>query len=512
MKNRKKKKNFFHRLFILFIILLLPTFLIREYKIILAKKDYRILPTREFKEIEISSNKSKSFVFIVLTHNASACIEDNFRSILSQNYPYYRVVYLDRGSTDGTVEQLQQLVAEEKRGKEVLMISEKKESQFFKAYYQLIHDCRDEDVIIHLYGTDWLAHNEVLQCLNQTYSNPGVWLSYGQYLDYPDYKEGRYRPTPQKTVYRKKVQRAPWMKAYLKTFYAGLFKKIEFKKVECSNYFLSIKSERDLLFPLVEMGKAHVQFIPDVLYIHHEEIKKKNKQWRVSLFPSKAQNNIGIAEKLMGTTGGIGRGQVDIILFSRGNLKQLQCCLRALCRHMSGVHEIQVIDTSLEATEGRYGKLQQEFPAVVFLSVHCLPVVNFKQLVLRLLVGENSTAPYVLFATDQAIVREAVNLETCILAMQKTGAYGFYLNFNYPPLKSAIGNGVYSWMIGGGDYKDSLPHPLEMGLYRKVDLEHSFKEMPFIDCASLVELWTKKLPKKRMALSFNQVKIFIIRP
>ena len=123
------------------------------------------------------------------------------------------------------------------------------------------------------------------------------------------------------------------------------------------------------------------------------------------------------------------------------------------------------------------------------------------------LLGREHSAPYVLFTTDQAVLKEPVNLHQCILAMQKTGAYGFYFNVDYATSHNEVSHGIYSWMIGAKQYATLRPHPMEMGLYRKIDLEQTFKTMPFTDDVSLVVLWTRQVPKKRIALSFDHSKI-----
>ena len=485
MRNKRKRKSVFHRVFILFVIFILPTFLIREYKIILSKKDYRVVPKKEFRKISIQSEAKKAFVFVVITHNAAPLIEENVQSILRQNYPQYKVVYLDRGSTDGTVEKIKKQIQQSHTPIAVEVFSEKVEEAFFKRYYQILHNCRDEEVVIHLYAEDWLAHEEVLETLNQTYANPDVWLSYGQHLAYVDYKQGRKEPRPKKTLCRKKIQRAPWMKASLKTFYAGLFKKIAFQGDQCSEYFLSIQSEKELLAPLIEMGKAHVQFIPDILSIHHEALQTKVKTWR-ALFPEreKGRKIRPISPAMSRITDSLA-DQVDVILFSHGNKAIVQRCLLALHEHVTGISHIDVIDKTL-----------REKP--------------FKDRVLEALLGRKNSSSYVLFLQEEAILCEEIDLRQCVSALQKTGAYGFYLNFTPPFMDHYPKETVYSWTMESEKGIDHCLPLLEISLYRKVDLERSFKEMPFTDCASLKKLWMQRLPRQRAVLSVARSKSIVL--
>lgn len=110
MKRNKSEKSFYHRLFILFIILILPVFFIKEYRLIKGKKDTKVLHAEDFCQTHLDPQEDKSFTFIVLTKNNVDSIEQNFQSIMQQHYSRFRVVYIDHGSTDGTVKTLQSLM------------------------------------------------------------------------------------------------------------------------------------------------------------------------------------------------------------------------------------------------------------------------------------------------------------------------------------------------------------------------------------------------------------------
>lgn len=282
MKPSNSEKSLFQRLFIIFIILISPLFLLREYQIIKAKMDPKINLAEDFSLMESYQNNDKLFTFIVITHDSEESIKQNFLSLINQDYPSFRIVYIDKGSTDGTVEILQKMIDEKNVHEKVTLLARNKEHEVFESYYNSIHQCDDQDVIIHLYGNDWLASNDVLQCLNKIYAKPDVWLTYGQYVDYASYEKGLYNPTPKKMNYKKKVARAPWINAPLKTFYAGLFKKSGVNKETSEYYFLSIKSELNLLAPVAEISKAHVQFIPTILYIH-KQVSEGRKRRSVEL-------------------------------------------------------------------------------------------------------------------------------------------------------------------------------------------------------------------------------------
>ena len=99
MKRNCTEKSLSRKILILFIILLLPTFFIREYRIIKSKKETRILPVDDFAHIKLDAIEDKSFTFVVLMHNDASTIERNYNSIATQKYDRYNVIYIDQGSS-----------------------------------------------------------------------------------------------------------------------------------------------------------------------------------------------------------------------------------------------------------------------------------------------------------------------------------------------------------------------------------------------------------------------------
>ena len=265
MKESKIDKTLFHRLFLLFIILFLPLFLIKEYKIINSKKNAKLslLPPAQSQPIDI---QDKQFTLIILTKNNITTIKRNFESIIKQKYPHYQTIYIDRASTDGTPGLLKQLIDQKGQSEKIRLIEAQKNYKAVQFYFEQIHALDNHQVVIHLSGLDFLAHDEVLDLVNKTYENPDVWMTYGQHLDDYYYQKGIYQPEPQKLILKKRAQRAPWISSSFKTFYAGHFKRVKRgnpKEID----FLSFDSEASLLSPLAELGKAHIQFIPNILYI-----------------------------------------------------------------------------------------------------------------------------------------------------------------------------------------------------------------------------------------------------
>lgn len=123
-----------------------------------------------------------------------------------------------------------------------------------------------------LQGEDWLAHEWVLQRLNAYYADPDLWLGLAQSIDFPTYQLG---PPQDLRPLRTQSSIGP----HLKTFYAGLFKRIRESDFVYSGAFLPACAELAYMTPMLEMGKDHVQFIPEVLSINNRlSIQKQERE------------------------------------------------------------------------------------------------------------------------------------------------------------------------------------------------------------------------------------------
>ena len=483
MKVKKNDKSLLHRVFILFIILLLPTFFVREYRLIKSKKETRILPAEDFSQVELDPVEDKSFTFIVLTHNNILTIEDNVRSISEQNYDSYNVVYIDMGSTDGTVEKLGELLEPSK----AKVIECEKDYEAFEAYYELVMGLPDDRVVIHFYGNDWLVHDDVLTKLAQSYSNPDVWLTYGQYFDYPEYKKGIYDPKPKKTLHKKRVQKAPWAIAPLKTFYAGLFKKLHVE----AGFFLSIEDESAMLLPMAELSKAHVRFIPDVLFVHTELNQVKSPP-RLAYKINEVRASM---EDALVTSG------VELIILSNNSPEDLERCLTSCKEHLSGVLTIHVIYQSNQEALTAYERVRSHHHGTLFTRCLEYGEATFQQAVSYSLYGREGAPPYVLLSTDQVDMKEEVALPVCIEAMRKTGAFGFYFHLGNEDMVER--KGIYSWNIHKGKGEHRYPDRLQMSLYRRLDLEKELQKLSFCSIDHLIDEWVKGSDAYRVGLSFK---------
>lgn len=466
-------------------------FFIREYRLIKSKKETRIIPAGDFTQIKLDPVEDKHFTFIVLTHNDAGTILQNIRSIQTQTSDNYSIYIIDQHSEDETVELA---VNEVGCFKQAHLIPCMEDHEVYEKYYEIVMGCPDQEVIVHLYGSDWLAHDEVLSLLSQSYAHPDVWLTYGQYLDEWSYLKGINDPKPKKTSSKKKIQRAPWVIAPLKTYYAGLFKKLHVE----AGFFLSIEDESALLNPMADLAKAHVRFIPDILFIHSEKREGHREGRRLAFMAEKLRGPVEktLSEKV-----------ADLVLFSTNTPGDLKECLESCLTEIQGIQKVFVVYETDEEHFNAYEKVKKLYPYVQFVRPMHYGGSSFKQAVSTVLSDEGSFSPYVILSTDQVRVHSSISLSPCVGAMRKAGAYGFYFHLGKEgdPMK-----GIYAWNFSGGKTGEETPDALQMGLYRRLDLERDLHGLSFDSPRELIAAWSDHAPMHRIGLSFEEARIIAV--
>lgn len=214
----------------------------------------------------------KPMVVIIPSYNNQKWVENNLRSVFSQNYENYRVIYVDDCSTDNTYESVQQLVKKYEQQNRVTVIHNDIRRGAMANWYTTIHTCRDEEIVVQLDGDDWLAHENVLSYLNKIYSEKDIWLTYGQFVEYPSGSIGyAYSKQFSDEVIRsntfRKVGQLPI--SHLRTCYAWLFKAIKLEDVLHQGEFYKMTCDKVIMAACIEMAAKHHYCVPDVLYVYN---------------------------------------------------------------------------------------------------------------------------------------------------------------------------------------------------------------------------------------------------
>ncbi len=219
--------------------------------------------------IAIGHADEKPMVIVIPSYNNVKWYQRNLDSVLQQNYDNFRVIYIDDASTDGTDTQVAQYLSANDANKRVTFIRNDKRLGALANIYRAVWMCDPADIIVTVDGDDWLYNSWVLKKLDQVYANQNIWMTYGQFIEYPTRKLGGGQAVPFQVIKEGSFRKAPWMTTHLRTFYAGLFHKIRTEDFLFEGEFYQVAWDLAFMFPMLEMAASHSQFISQILYVYN---------------------------------------------------------------------------------------------------------------------------------------------------------------------------------------------------------------------------------------------------
>jgi len=211
----------------------------------------------------------KKIVIITASYNNQKWYAWNLDSIFEQNYTNYTVIYINDNSSDDTGKLVERYIEEHNQQHRVSLINNKTRRLTMANQYDAIHSCDDNDIIMIVDGDDKLAHKNVLAYINAVYSDPNIWLTYGQFIEYPTNVRGFCAPMPADVVRNNSFRSYTHIPSHLRTFYARLFKKIKKEDLMYENDFIPMAPDMAAMIPMIEMARDHFAFIPVILYTYN---------------------------------------------------------------------------------------------------------------------------------------------------------------------------------------------------------------------------------------------------
>lgn len=211
----------------------------------------------------------KPMVIIIPSFNNQAICIKNIQSAHQQQYNNFRIIYIDDASTDATYRVIKEYIETNQLQSRITLIHNDVNRGALYNLYHTIHTCADDEIMVTLDGDDWLKHDHVLQRLNQEYTDPNVWMTYGQCEFWPS---GRLycHPMPQEAIENHTIRQHCGCASHLRTFYAWLFKKIHLEDLLYHGTFFKVTWDKAMMAPMLEMSTPHhFRFIPDVLYVYN---------------------------------------------------------------------------------------------------------------------------------------------------------------------------------------------------------------------------------------------------
>lgn len=223
----------------------------------------------------------KEFLIVVISNRESPLLEKNLDSIFTQEYNRYRILYLTNTSIDAPL-----AYAKEKgMGDRITVLCYK---DLLNTLHNATTSIDNDKIIILLDGEDWLYHSQVLTNLNLYYQNDLIWMTYGQYIIAPEMKievdtpsaplqKGEVLNIRQNIANQWKLNQKfnpiNWPAKCcgpLRTFYAGLFKRIKQEDLLADKSFYPTR-DLSVMIPMLEMAQEHCYFTNILSYVYNNE-------------------------------------------------------------------------------------------------------------------------------------------------------------------------------------------------------------------------------------------------
>jgi glycosyltransferase involved in cell wall biosynthesis len=218
---------------------------------------------------ETSHDGNIHFVAVIPSYNNEQWAEKNLDSIFSQNYPHFRVIYINDASQDRTGEIVKAYLKNNNLEHKCTYIENNINRGALYNLYHAIHTCEDKEVVVMLDGDDWLTNSHVLTRVSQEYKHNKVWLTYGQYQQSSTGNIGCCDYIDDNVVTSASFRTDRWKTSHLRTFYAKLFKLIQPQDLIHEGRFFKVAWDLAMMFPMLEMAQERHSFIPDVLYVYN---------------------------------------------------------------------------------------------------------------------------------------------------------------------------------------------------------------------------------------------------
>lgn len=208
----------------------------------------------------ISRLEEKRIVIVTPSFKNAQWYKKNLDSVFDQRYTNWHMIYVDDCSPDGTGELVKAYVKERGFEDKVTVICNQVRRKAMANLYTAIYMCAPTDIVAIVDGDDWLAFGDVMNEINFMYTTRGVWLTYGQYKEYPSGNIGFCRDYPREVVEHNAFRSYSHGPSHLRTFYAGLFHKVRTDDLLLDGEFFPMTYDLAMMFPMIEMARDHFMF------------------------------------------------------------------------------------------------------------------------------------------------------------------------------------------------------------------------------------------------------------
>lgn len=212
------------------------------------------------------------------------------------------------------------------------------------------------------------------------------------------------------------------------------------------------------------------------------------------------------------------RSNVNLIVFSFDRPLQLYAFLESAQRYLLNLDKLTVIyRTSNAYYSNAYEQVKNRFHIYKFFKQEIVPYNNFKDLTIQAI---NESCDYLIFAVDDIIITDFVNVKQCEELLKQTKSYGFYLrlghnirecymqNIKTPvPINELVQDDIYIYKFNNGKGDWFYPNSLDMVIYNKKEIINQIKNLHFSSPNKLEGEWSLKANLNKYGLFFKESKI-----
>ena len=343
--------------------------------------------------------------------------------------------------------------------------------------YRWIHSVPASDIIV-LFPSEGSLDAGALQHLQTFYEGSAAWLAF------------------QGDVKR-------WAHDGVLTGYANLFQKIKLQDFLEQGTFSESKNPENRLF---ELAGRHVR------RLRGNFVEGKNYGYSWIARSRKPYLRFNPSENAPAP-------KTDLVIFSYDRPLQLYALLESIDQFVVNLDRISIIYrvSSPEYDKG-YERVKEKFKTTQFFKQGENPYQDFKPLVLK--ATFDSPNPYVMYAVDDMVVRDKIDLLEGIDQMEKTGAFGVYyrlgnhINYSYMlsrtqaiPPSIKLKENIYAWQFSAGQGDWGYPNTVDMTLYRKSDIKDLFTNLQYTHPNSLESKWALKRKTGGVGIYYESSKV-----
>ncbi len=453
-----------------------------------------------------SYNNDTPMVIIVPTYNNKDWYDRNLASIFTQKYDNYRVVIIDDHSEDKTASLIENYIQEHNQEYKCTLIRNERRCCKMANIYKAIHACEDHELIVMLDGDDWFTDDGVLRYLNELFQSNDIWVTAGGYVEWPSGHPGFGRPIPQEIVDQNKFRLYRSGTSAMRAFYAWLFKQIKLEDFFIDGHFFKVASDPAKMIPMYEMAGNRIAYNYRKVYVYNRATAINDDKVNSALqgktceyiFSRKNYEKLSGPQKSIKENDLHAKAAVVVMLL---NPSQIQRCKDSL-NLIKDAYEIYAVCHDYEVYpdyRALYDTLR-EYKGVNVLPFEYNALKNFFQSI---------KSDYIFFIEDNSLITSECPLNKYVYALEKTGAYAWYLIAQQQTSDHAfdeVDDNIYAFQYGYNLPEKKWfyaisPHTFDTALYRKKDIIACF--------AKLHKNYFMQLSNEFMGLNIDKNKIGI---